>query len=90
MKSVYSGYVRMVTDGIAYFAGANTADGFRGLYDGIADERRMERVYILKGGPGTWKSTLIRKAVPIRIPSTARCSADGSPSSTEPLPMGAI
>ena len=62
MKSIYGGYTRLDTDGIAYFAGANTADGFRGLYNGIADERRMERVYILKGGPGTGKSTLIRKA----------------------------
>lgn len=61
MKSVYSGYARMETDGAAYFAGANTASGFDGLYGGIADERRMERIYILKGGPGTGKSTLIRK-----------------------------
>lgn len=62
MKSVYGGYVRIETDGAAYFAGANTANGFEGLYGGIADERRMEHVYILKGGPGTGKSTLIRKA----------------------------
>lgn len=62
MKSVYGGYVTMGADGIAYFAGANTASGFDGVYGRIADERRMERVYVIKGGPGTGKSTLIRKA----------------------------
>ncbi len=63
MKSIYGGYTRVDTDGIAYFAGANTANGFEGLYSRIADERRMERVYIIKGGPGTGKSTLIRKVI---------------------------
>lgn len=63
MKSIYGGYTRLDTDGIAYFAGANTADGFHGLYGGIADERKMERVYVIKGGPGTGKSTLIRKVI---------------------------
>ena len=88
MKSVYSGYERMETDGIAYFAGANTKDGFRGIYDEIADERRMERVYILKGGPGTGKSTLIRKVadaaakdgVPVELYfcGSDPCSLDGA------------
>lgn len=63
MKSIYGGYTRLDTNGNAYFAGANTADGFKGLYGRIADERKMERVYVIKGGPGTGKSTLIRKAV---------------------------
>lgn len=62
MKSVYGGYVRLETEGITYFAGANTASGFRGLYGDIADERVLERVYVIKGGSGTGKSTLIRKA----------------------------
>ena len=61
MKSVYGGYVRLETEETAYFAGANTASGFRGLYGDIADERVLDRVYIIKGGPGTGKSTLIRK-----------------------------
>lgn len=63
MKSIYGGYTRLDTDGTAYFAGANTAHGFEGLYSRIADERTRERVYVIKGGPGTGKSTLIRKAV---------------------------
>ena len=63
MKSIYGGYTRMDIEGTAYFAGANTANGFEGLYSRIADERRMERVYVIKGGPGTGKSTLIRKVI---------------------------
>ncbi len=63
MKSVYGGYARLDTDGVTYFAGANTASGFVGLYRDIADERVLERVYIIKGGSGTGKSTLMRKAV---------------------------
>ncbi len=63
MKSVYGGYARLETSGTSYFAGANTTEGFRGLYGEIADERVLERVYVIKGGSGTGKSTLIRKAV---------------------------
>lgn len=62
MKSVYGGYVRLETEETAYFAGANTADGFRGLYGDIADERKLERVCVIKGGAGTGKSTMIRRA----------------------------
>lgn len=41
------------------FAGANTAEGFYSFYHYLnADCHR--RVYILKGGPGTGKSTLLR------------------------------
>ena len=41
------------------FPGANTPQGFRSLYHaGLAG---IERVFILKGGPGIGKSTLMRK-----------------------------
>jgi len=41
------------------FPGGNTAQGFFGFYQqGLKD---MQKVFILKGGPGTGKSTLIRK-----------------------------
>ena len=43
-----------------YFAGANTADGFVSSYPAHINERELDRLYILKGGSGTGKSTLIR------------------------------
>ena len=42
-----------------YFAGGNTARGFFSLYD--SNFAGLEKVFILKGGPGTGKSTLMKK-----------------------------
>lgn len=41
-----------------YYAGGNTAKGFYSLYDSVLTG--LERVYILKGGPGTGKSLLMK------------------------------
>jgi hypothetical protein len=41
-----------------FYAGGNTARGFANLFD--SSLQGLERVYILKGGPGTGKSSLIR------------------------------
>lgn len=41
------------------FPGSNTPDGFYSFYRQGLEE--MERVFVLKGGPGTGKSTLMRK-----------------------------
>ena len=45
---------------IAYFLGANTAEGFYSLYDELIDEATASAFYILKGGPGCGKSTLMK------------------------------
>lgn len=44
-----------------YFAAANSRYGFYSLYDEVYSERELNRVYIIKGGPGTGKSTLMSK-----------------------------
>ena len=41
-----------------YFAGGHTARGFYPLYE--SNLQGLDRIFILKGGPGTGKSTLIR------------------------------
>ena len=45
----------------SFFAAANSFDGFKSNFPQIFDGRKFDRIYILKGGPGTGKSTLMRK-----------------------------
>lgn len=42
------------------FAGGNTSQGFFSYYNYIIDLNNAEKVYILKGGPGTGKSTFMK------------------------------
>jgi len=42
-----------------FFAGANTANGYRSYYRSILED--MKKIYILKGAPSTGKSTIIKK-----------------------------
>jgi len=44
---------------LRFFASANGADGFRSYFDEIFPSDRLDGVFILKGGPGTGKSTLL-------------------------------
>ncbi|HBR03534.1 MAG TPA: ATPase [Ruminiclostridium sp.] len=43
------------------YPGGNTPIGFFSYYPYIIDRKKAKRIYILKGGPGTGKSTLMRK-----------------------------
>ena len=43
---------------IRYFAGGNTAQGFYSLFDSSLEG--LNRIFILKGGPGTGKSSLMK------------------------------
>lgn len=43
-----------------YFAGANTAQGFVPAYPTFIREAELDRLYIIKGGSGTGKSSVIR------------------------------
>lgn len=54
-----------------YFAAANTERGFVSWFDHIFDPDRFDRVYIIKGGSGTGKSTLMKRAA-------ARAEAKGA------------
>ena len=46
---------------IQYFLGANSPTGFYSLYDQLLPPEQASAIYILKGGPGCGKSTLMRR-----------------------------
>ncbi len=64
-----------------YFAAANGYSGFRSYFKEIFDSGNFDRIYVLKGGPGTGKNTLMRKLSELKkIPGVALdqyfCSSD--------------
>lgn len=46
---------------IQYFLGANSPSGFYSLYSELIQPEQARAIYILKGGPGCGKSTLMRR-----------------------------
>ncbi len=44
-----------------YFLGGNTPKGFFSYYDYLISQKEARKIYVLKGGPGTGKSTLMKK-----------------------------
>ncbi|MBE6724482.1 MAG: hypothetical protein E7576_04670 [Ruminococcaceae bacterium] len=63
MKRLTDGFSAIGGDGRErWFAGANTDTGFSGSYGEIVNEEKLERLYVIKGGPGTGKSTLMKQA----------------------------
>ena len=63
----------------SFFAGANTAAGFYSYYNYLAQDSHR-RVFILKGGPGTGKSTLLKRVADMMASEydldRYHCSAD--------------
>lgn len=51
----------MNTDSRKYFASANSHLGFYSLFSDIFPPERLDAIYIIKGGPGTGKSTFMKK-----------------------------
>lgn len=44
-----------------FFLGCNSPRGFCSLYDSFQSDRALRRVWLIKGGPGCGKSTLMRR-----------------------------
>lgn len=44
-----------------YYGAANTSDGFFSLFGSIFSPEKLDRIYILKGGPGCGKSTTLKR-----------------------------
>ena len=52
---------KIKSTGVGFFLGASTPGGFTSLFDELLGPEDGWRLYILKGGPGTGKSTLLRR-----------------------------
>jgi len=50
-----------LSTGVSFFLGANTPGGFYSLFDELYEPENGWRLYIIKGGPGTGKSSLMKK-----------------------------
>ena len=44
-----------------FFASSNSYDGFYSLFGSIFSSKKFDHVFVLKGGPGTGKSTLMKR-----------------------------
>ena len=66
---------------VRYFLGANSPQGFYSLYDQLIDPAQAGAIYILKGGPGCGKSSLMRRVAQLAEEAGEpveyiRCSGD--------------
>lgn len=61
-----------MTKKLKYFASSNSREGFKSYFDNIYCPERLERIYIIKGGPGTGKSSIIKTVGKI-FESTENC-----------------
>lgn len=50
-----------IKKGAEFFAAANSGNGFVSFYDEIFNSKRIARRYLIKGGPGTGKSSFLLK-----------------------------
>lgn len=62
-KTLYSDEINRLSNREKhFFAAANTSAGFVSFFDRVFDPNALSKLYILKGGPGVGKSTLMKKA----------------------------
>ena len=78
---------------VQYFLGANAPDGFYSLYPELIDLERARAVYILKGGPGCGKSSLMRwvaQAMEEKGASVEYIACSGDPDSLDAVVFPAL
>ncbi len=50
-----------------FFLGANSAKGFKSCFHKVCNAEKGEQMYVIKGGPGTGKSTLMKNVLEVMI-----------------------
>ena len=61
VHTITTGDIMTTTDNALFFLGANTPEGFYSLFSELYSPEDGWRLYIIKGGPGTGKSTLMKR-----------------------------
>ncbi len=59
----------------SFFAAANGFSGFISLFPSVFDPSEYKKIFILKGGPGTGKSTLLKGLISLGCESGYKCTA---------------
>ena len=65
------------TPQVRFFLGANAPTGFYSLYDQLIDLENAQVLYLLKGGPGCGKSTLMRQVAAQAAQASAFVTPEG-------------
>ena len=71
-----------------YFAAANSYKGFVSLFDSIFQSQKFNKIYVLKGGPGTGKSSFMKKVSAELI--NKKCDVDEIYCSSDPYSLDGI
>ncbi len=78
---------------VRFYLGANSPSGFYSLYDQLIDPDSARNVFILKGGPGCGKSSLMRKvgqAAQERVLEVENIQCSGDPDSLDAVHIPAL
>lgn len=70
---------------VCFYLGANSPTGFYSLYDQLLEPEQAETIYILKGGPGCGKSSLMRRVAQARRRRGLRWSTSPAPADPDSL-----
>ncbi len=72
----------------SYFLGANTPAGFYSLFNQLYNPEKDNTIYLIKGGPGTGKSSIMKKIA--TAAEKKKLSVDRIPCSSDPLSLDAL
>ncbi len=81
MRKYSDFYAKVPCPERSFFIGANTPAGFSGNPTSYFNEKELTKLYVIKGGPGTGKSTLMKRAAEVGEKAGAKvtrlyCSSD--------------
>ena len=78
---------------VCFYLGAKSPTGFYSLYDQLLEPEQAETIYILKGGPGCGKSSLMRwvaQAMEEKGASVEYIACSGDPDSLDAVVFPAL